>query len=197
MVPVARPREFDPEKVLNQAMRVFWEQGYRATSLDDLMGATKLNKQSLYCAFGNKRSLFLKALELYRNQKLPAVRRKLEEFSSPFEAVEAVVRSAADREAKGDCPLGCLMTNTALELGLTDSEIAGEVKKMLRGFDGILNGVIRKGQEKGEITRRFESGVIAQSLGNTLNGIGVLEKTGASRRQVKAIVDMAIEAIRA
>jgi TetR/AcrR family transcriptional repressor of nem operon len=194
---MARPREFDIEKALTQAMLVFWEQSYLATSMEDLMKATGLNKQSLYCAFGNKHSLFVKALRLYRRQDLPEIQKILNQTNSPLEVIEAILRYAVDRAAVQDCPQGCLMANTALEFGSNDPEVANEVKKMRRVFEKLLAGVIHKGQQRGEITSRFDSEVIAQSLWNTLSGIRILEKTGASKKQIHAIVDMALDAIKA
>jgi TetR/AcrR family transcriptional regulator, transcriptional repressor for nem operon len=161
---MARPREFDLEKALDQAMRTFWEHGYQGTSMSDLMKASHVQKQSLYCAFGDKHSLFVKCLELYRNQVVSQVK--------------------------------AIVEKTALELGLKDPEAAMEVRRMLQGLERVLEGVIKKGQTNGEISTRFDSELIAKNLVNTLNGIRVLERTGASARQLRMIVDMALDAIK-
>lgn len=194
---MARPREFDVDAVLDRAMRLFWERGYQATSLDDLLEATGLSKQSLYNAFGGKRELFLKALDLYRCQRLPALRELLAGSGRARALVERAVREAAERKDPRECPLGCLMANTALELGSHDPEIAAEVRKMMLGYEKILSETIARGQREGEITTRHTSSVIAQSLRNTLDGVAILQKAGASSQRIRAVVDMALDSIRA
>src|SRR5215470_19573775 len=117
---MARPRQFDTDKALDRTMRVFWEHGYHATSVEDLMKAAGVQKQSLYGAFGDKRSLFLKCLNLYSKQILFEVQRMLNETDSAFEGIERVMRFACQASDSKTCPSGCLMANTALELGLND-----------------------------------------------------------------------------
>ena len=193
---MARPREFDADKALGRTMRVFWRQGYRASSVADLMKAAGVQKQSLYGAFGDKRLLFLKSLELYRNQVLSEIQGLLREADSPFEGIARVMHYASQPPGARNSPSGCLMANTALELGLSDPDVAGEVKKLFRSTERALTAAVEKGQERGEITTRFEAAAIAQSLANTINGIRILQNTGASERHVKTVVEMALAAIK-
>lgn len=190
---MARPREFDADKALSQTMRVFWKQGYRASTFADLMKAADVQKQSLYGAFGDKRALFLKSLELYRNRVLAEIQRLLREADSPFGGIARVMRFASQPPANS--PPGCLMANTALELGLSDPDVAVEVKKLFRSTERILTAAVKEGQERGEITTRFDGGAIAESLANTINGIRILQNTGASDRHVKTVVELALAAI--
>ena len=194
---VARPREFDADKALSQTMRVFWERGYRASTFADLMKSAHVQKQSLYGAFGDKRSLFLKSLELYRNQVVSELRRLLREADSPFEGIARVMQYASQPPVAKNSPSGCLMANTALELGLSDPDVAVEVKKLFRSTERVLTAAVKKGQERGEIRARFAAAAIAQSLVNTINGIRILQNTGASDRHVKTVVEMALAAIEA
>src|SRR5215471_3117953 len=113
---MARPREFDADKALSQTMRVFWEQGYRASTFADLMKAADVQKQSLYGAFGNKRSLFLKSLEFYRNQVLSELQTLLREADSPFAGIARVMQYASQPAGARNSPPDCLMANTALKL---------------------------------------------------------------------------------
>lgn len=175
-------------------MRVFWEQGYRASTFADLMKAADVQKQSLYGAFGDKRSLFLKSLELYRELVLSEIQRLLREADSPFEGIARVMRYAS--QPPRNSPSGCLMANTALELGLSDPDVAVEVKRLFRRTERTLTAAVKKGQEQGEITTRFDAAAIAQSLANTINGIRILQNTGASDRHVKTVVETALAAIK-
>ena len=176
-------------------MRVFWERGYRASTFADLMKAANVQKQSLYGAFGDKRSLFLKSLELYRNLVLSEIQRLLREADSPFEGIARVMQYASQPPG-AKSPSGCLMANTALELGLSDPDVAVEVRKLFRSTERTLTAAVKKGQERGEITTRFDGVAIAQSLANTINGIRILQNTGASDRHVKTVVEMALAAIK-
>jgi TetR/AcrR family transcriptional repressor of nem operon len=194
---MARPREFDIDQALEQAMRVFWERGYQGTSIGDLMEAAAVQKQSLYCAFGDKHSFFVRSLQLYRTQVLATIKMIVHKTDSPIDAVGRVMRYAIEQAAAGKCPKGCLAANTALELGMRDPEAILEVRKMFRGIEKMLGETIKRGQEQGQIATRFQSGLIAQNLLNTLNGIRILEQTGASAERLNVIVDMAIATIEA
>jgi TetR/AcrR family transcriptional regulator, transcriptional repressor for nem operon len=192
---MARPRQFDTDKALGRTMRVFWEHGYHATSVQDLMKAAGVQKQSLYCAFGDKRSLFLKCLNLYTKQTLFEIQRMLNETDSALGGIERVMRLASQAPDSKNCPPGCLMANTALELGLKDPGVAEEIRRMFRGLEKMLAAAVRKAQAKGEISKNLDCVAIAQSLGNTLSGIRILEKTGASKQQVRRVVETALAAI--
>ena len=176
-------------------MRVFWEHGYHATSLQDLMKAAAVQKQSLYCAFGDKRSLFLKCLNLYSKQTLFAIQRMLNETDSALEGIERVMRFVAQSPESKNCPPGCLMANTALELGLNDPGVAEELRRMFRGVEKMLATAVKKAQSQGEISKTIDCVAIAQGLANTISGIRILEKTGASNRQVRTVLETALAAI--
>ena len=194
---MARPREFDVDEALGQVMRVFWDRGYQASTFADLTKAADVRKQSLYGALGDKRSLFLKSLSLYRNQMLSEARRMLSEADSPLEGISRLMRYAARPSGPKGGPTGCLMANTALELGLTDADVAAELKKMFRAMEDTLTAAVKKGQERGEITSRFDSAAIGRSLANTMNGLRILQNTGATSHHVKTVVEMALAAIEA
>ena len=193
---MARPREFDADEALDRTMRVFWEHGYQATSVQDLMKAAGIQKQSLYGAFGDKRSLFLKCLNLYTQQTLFQIQRMLNETDSALAGIERVMQFVTRSPDSENCPAGCLMANTALELGLSDPGVADEIRRMFRGTEKMLAAAVRKAQAQGQVSKNLNSVAIAQSLANTISGIRILEKTGASKQQVRTVVETALAAIR-
>ena len=152
---MARPREFDAAEALSQTMRVFWERGYRASTFADLMKAADVQKQSLYGAFGDKRSLFLKSLALYRNQVLSELQGLLREADSPFEGIARVMEYASQPAGAKNGPSGCVMANTALELGLSDPDVAVEVKTHRISLDGVLIELWQRAPEPIEIGEAF------------------------------------------
>jgi AcrR family transcriptional regulator len=176
-------------------MHVFWEHGYHATSVQDLMKAAGIQKQSLYCAFGDKRSLFLKCLKLYTKQTLFEIQRMLNETDSALEGIERVLRFASQAPGSKNYPPGCLMANTALELGLDDPGVAEEIRRMFRGVEKMLATAVRKAQAQGEIRKNLDCVAVGQSLSNTISGIRILEKTGASKQQVRMVVEAALAAV--
>jgi TetR/AcrR family transcriptional repressor of nem operon len=176
-------------------MRVFWEHGYHATSVQDLMKAAGIQKQSLYCAFGDKRSLFLKCLSLYSKQTLLEIQRMLNETDSAVEGIERVMRFVSQAPESKTCPPGCLMANTALELGLNDPGVAEEIRSMFRRVEKMLAEAVRKAQVQGEISKKLDCVAFGQALSNTISGIRILEKTGASKQQVRKVLETALAAI--
>jgi TetR/AcrR family transcriptional regulator, transcriptional repressor for nem operon len=192
---MARPREFDADKALDRTMRVFWEHGYQATSVQKLMKAAGVQKQSLYCAFGDKRSLFLKCLNLYSTQTLFAIQRMLNETDSAVDGIERVMRFVAQSPESKNCPPGCLMANTALELGLNDQGVAEEIRRMFRSTEKMLAAAVKKAQAQGQISKNLDCVAVGQALSNTISGIRILEKTGASKQQVRKVLETALVAI--
>jgi TetR/AcrR family transcriptional regulator, transcriptional repressor for nem operon len=192
---MARPRQFDAEKALEKTMRVFWEHGYHATSVRDLMKAAGVQKQSLYCAFGDKRSLFLKCLNLYTKQTLSEVQRMLNETDSALQGIERVLHFVSQPTDSKNCPPGCLMANTALELGLNDPGVAEEIRSMFRGVEKMLAAAVKNAQAQGEISKDLDCNAVGQGLANTISGIRILEKTGASKQQVKTVLETALAAL--
>ncbi|WP_082673128.1 TetR/AcrR family transcriptional regulator [Paenibacillus senegalimassiliensis] len=193
-IKMSRPREFDYDKVLNQLMLVFWLKGYKGTSLADLVEVSKLKKQSIYGAYGDKHAVFIKALRLYRMQAMDSIQTLLNQEKSAIKTLE-LWRANLLESGLNDCPKGCLIVNMALELGEEDPEAKIEIDALFEDSERLLEEVIRRGQENSEITSQFPAKVIAQSLATTQHGIRVLEKTGASPDKIKMILDYSIKSI--
>jgi TetR/AcrR family transcriptional regulator, transcriptional repressor for nem operon len=123
---MARPREFDEETVLDAAMRCFWDRGYQATSVRDLVDKTGITGASLYNAFGDKRALYRKALDRYVDRSIADRLQRCAKLA-PRKAIgaflaEILKRSLGDREHKG-----CLLVNAAVEVALHDPEFQEEI----------------------------------------------------------------------
>lgn len=184
---MSRPREFDVDRALQQSMEVFWEKGFKSTSYEDLTRTTQVKKQSLYCVFKDKRELFLKALALYRERSIAMLEEVASREASPLEKLEAICGSMLYQKDE-TLRRGCLMVNSALEFGDDDREVYREVTLMSDQVKGILEKIIRDGQKQGFITVRESSKELAAYLNNVLVGAKVMEKSGASREQVAAVL---------
>src|SRR5215213_10309770 len=128
---MARPREFDPEVVLEEVMRVFWAKGYNATSLDDLCEATQLNRSSLYAAFGDKHALFLRTIDRYGDGAVARVSAALSRPVPVKEAIGGFFARMVDEIVAGPGRIGCFIGNSAAEAARDDPAVAKRVRQNL------------------------------------------------------------------
>jgi len=182
---MSRPREFDVDRVLHQSMEVFWSKGFKSTSYEDLTRMTGVKKQSLYCVFHDKRALFLKALAHYREHSISLLKELEEQNISPLEKLESLRRSLLNDEVV--CR-GCLMVNSSLEFGKEDELVTREIELMFLEAEQVLEKIISSGQQQQLITSRFSSKELAAYLNNAISGARVLEKSGADREQIEAVL---------
>ncbi|MGF7036348.1 AcrR family transcriptional regulator [Paenibacillus mucilaginosus] len=184
---MSRPREFNIECALQQCMEVFWTKGFKATSFEDLTRRTQVKKQSLYCAFDDKRALFLKTLALYREQHAAKMEQFVSQEGSPLQKLEKIRDATFPPSAEGSCR-GCFMVNSALEFGTSDEEVTRQVEIMFRELERMIEQLIRSGQEQQMITNRHTAEALAAHLTNSLLGARMMEKSGASRERIEAVL---------
>ncbi len=191
-----RPREFDPDTVLNQAMLRFWERGYRATSVEDLVKATGVNPGSLYGAFpGGKRTLFLKSLERYSKLVVP---QKLGPLDGPDASVaeirgyfDGLIEDLLSPEGRQ----GCLLVNSAIEDAAQDDEVAAVVRGHLARLEGCVARALRNAIRRGEVRPALDPVGAAKLLVATGQGLMVVGKANPDRAVLLAIVDNAFAGI--
>lgn len=182
---MSRPREFDVDDVLHQCMELFWEKGFKSTSYEDLTRSTGVKKQSLYCVFNDKRSLFLKSLTHYRRYSIGVLEELDAEDKSPLSKLEALLDSLLSDEMMSR---GCLMVNTSMEFGTEDAQISREVELLFVESVQIIERIIRSGQEQQLITRRYTSQELAAYLNNAILGARTLGRSGVAPEQIKAVL---------
>jgi TetR/AcrR family transcriptional repressor of nem operon len=150
---MARPREFDEEQALRNAMEVFWSKGLGATSLTDLTDAMGLSRSSLYAAFGDKETLFARALDLYMADISAERVRILRDAATVREGLrdyfEHHIRVALDPRT----PPGCLFVNTALEMNALPPHLAGVLGSRAKIGETAVRSLLERGQATGEIPR--------------------------------------------
>lgn len=173
---MARPREFDEEEVLEKALGVFRARGFEGATLCELERATGLGRGSLYGAFGDKRSLFQKALTRYRET---AMEKRLADLEAPgagraaiLALFEGLARDAvADRERKG-----CLVTNCSIELSDRDPEVAREAARCFDRFERAFAKALAQAQGRGELAIGLEPARLARFLVVCMEGMLVLAR---------------------
>jgi TetR/AcrR family transcriptional repressor of nem operon len=191
---MARPREFDEDEALERAMRMFWRQGFEATSVEDLVGETGLNRGSLYAAFGDKQALYLKALARYRTQRREQVSECLLQAPSVQEAFRRLFLSFVEiPEAQRGC--GCLLVNAAMERAPHDPETARLVSDNLRGLEESFLRALERGQDAGELPRGRELRPLARYLVAALQGLIVLAKARSDRRTLRDAAEVSLSVL--
>ena len=190
-----RPREFDIDEAICNAVEVFQTHGYAGTSLVDLIGGTGLTRGSLYKAFKDKRTLFLAALDRYMTTATDSLRADLG-TGSPGVALRRALTQIARASARKMGRRGCLVVASATELGSKDKQIRQEIGRGFARLQSLLEDAIRRGQATGEIHSRHDPAVLSRFLLCTIEGMGVLGKTGRTAKEMTEIVDIALEALK-
>lgn len=188
-------KDFDVDEAVDDAMKVFWAKGYEATSISDLTGAMKINKGSLYNAFGSKKALFIRALLKYDRDTRQRAFRDLEAMDDPIQAIEAffdglIAESKADTDRKG-----CLLVNTALELPNHDDDIGDMVRATLKDFEQFFERMVTLAKARGEAPSDLDSGDAARSLIAQAFGLRVLSRGAFSIASLEAIRTQAIRLV--
>lgn len=182
---MARSKEFDENVVLQKAMRLFWEQGYEKTSMNDLVEHMGIHRRSLYDTFGDKHTLFLRAIDYYQELIKREIQTKIAHTKTSKQAIQLVFESVI--EGYSDSPRGCLMVNSATEMALYDKEVEERVEKSFVEAEEMLIDIVRKGQETGEFSCDYEPEILGEILQNSLLGIRVLLRTTESKEKMYRI----------
>ena len=184
-------KQFDEQTALGNALQTFWSAGYEATSIQDLVDCTGVNRGSLYATYGDKRSIFLASLKMYDEQR----QRMLADFEEkypPKDAIRKVFQAFTIAISPEGGNRGCFLTNTALELADNDAEVRSIVATAQRDVEDFLCRMIRKGRKAGDISLRVKPAETARGLLASLMGILVLVRSRPDARLLRSIVDEAI-----
>ncbi len=192
---MARPKEFDTQEVLDQALQVFWSKGYEASSLTDLLGAMGLSKSSFYETFGSKHELYLAALDRYRDTEGASLIALLEGPTPARAAIETAFGHLIEAaKAKGE-KRGCFLNNCATELGAHDPQAAGRVAQGMARIEQAFARAVARGQTAGEIASERGAEELGRYLYCILLGLTVMAKAGRDARAMEDVVRFALEAL--
>jgi AcrR family transcriptional regulator len=189
-----RPPKYDPDEALDNAIRVFWAKGLTAASLDDLSDAMNMNRPSIYNAFGDKESIYRKAMARFVDQLGEQLESIL--FSEPSlnKAMKLFYSSALDMYFSGDEPLGCFVTCTATVEAARYPEIKKDLKLVIDRVDSAIERRLLKAQEEGHWPQDKEPKNVAKLLHATLQSVAVRARSGEPRaslnRMCSSTVDM-------
>ena len=192
---MVRPRSFERETVLSKAMEVFWEKGYEATSMQDLVEAMGIHRGSLYGTFKDKRHLFLEAIAHYN---MAVIRKAIAHLQAPGAsrpAIEQHLLTFANGAAEKNQQRGCLVTNAIMELATHDPEVAASLLRSLQSVEDAFYRALGRAQDKGEIAPDKDIRALSQYLTSNLQGLRVMAKVNPDRAALQQIAQVALQAL--
>ncbi|MBX3447748.1 MAG: TetR/AcrR family transcriptional regulator [Parvibaculaceae bacterium] len=178
-------------------METFWAAGFTGTSLDDLAAATGMNRPSLYAAFGDKKSIYLKSLDLYTESLREALRGIIQADVALADGLAAFYRGGIELYMSGEKgPRGCFVSCTAPAEAAVDDDIKAALSGVLGEIDRGLELLYRQAQKRGEISREADAAALARLAGAVLHSLALRARAGASRAELQAIALEAAKTIR-
>lgn len=189
-----RPKSYDPDRALWAATEQFWAGGYAATSLDALAASTGMNRPSLYAAFGDKKALYLKALDRFTAEMRKAMSRDLFGNNDVAAALTQFYKGALDFYLTGpDGPRGCFAVCTATAEAANDADIRISLETILKEIDEGIDTRLKQAQNLGQIDAEADTGALAQLAAATLHSLAIRARAGTPR---KALETLALQAVR-
>jgi TetR/AcrR family transcriptional repressor of nem operon len=193
---MGRLKQFNPDVTLDVAVDTFWQQGFEGTPVQDLCRAMGLNPGSLYGTYGDKRALFLAALDRYIETVSRQAIERIGRETSGMTAIRAYFAHLIDAIVDGKRRWGCLITNSAVELGARDPAIKAKVALHFARLETAFGSALARAQAAGELADSV--GVDAAGfLVCVVQGVNVLAKTKPTRQQLEHVVEMALRALTA
>ena len=192
-LPRGRPRSFDMEAAVERAMDVFWSRGYHATALPDLLRATKLSRGSLYAAFGDKHSLFLRALDRYIADALTRMDVELAPRKEPVAGLRTYLAGYVERASGANGRRGCLLVATAMELAGQDAEVGRRVASFFKTMEARVADALSRAQAAGRLADGVEPASAARILVCFVWGLRVVAKTAQTRITWQATADALLD----
>ena len=195
-----RSKEFDPDDVLQEALKTFWQQGFEGTNMPDLLGSMGVGRASFYNAFGSKREVFLQILDLYFETVRAHLEGLVSEVRDPRDAValliDGILDVAKSPQANATGWRGCLIGNTALELGAGDEEIVARLKIGVEILRTLFRKAISLPSSAGVRRSKHEIDQLALQLVANVQGLLVLAKSGLSDADIKSARSAMLATIR-
>ncbi len=191
-----RPRAYDQEAALDSILEVFWRAGYSASSLEDICEAAGMNRPSVYAAFGDKRALFLRAIDRYRDMSRVQMREAFAHDAPVREVLMEIYGRALDMYYSGhDTPLGCFMVGAVINDAVGDVEIRNALAAGLKQFDGAFTRRIMKAQDDGEISKARDAALLGKMASSTLYYLATRSRAGEERAVLEAFAHGAVDLI--
>ncbi|MEC0128324.1 TetR/AcrR family transcriptional regulator [Paenibacillus pabuli] len=188
---MARSKEFEDNEVLEKAMKLFWEQGYEKTSISDLVEHMGIHRRSLYDTFGDKHTLFLKALDRFHDKLCDGLVGEVKRSKTATEALQLIFSSVIC--SVDDSPSGCMMVNSAVELAMRDADVDLKTTELFALSEQLFKDIIQWGQQSGEFSAEYSAEDQAEHLHAVYVGIRVMTRTSIRKEKLQHMADVSIK----
>lgn len=193
---MARPVEFDEQKVLTNAMEQFWKEGYEASSVQKLLDCTGINRGTLYNSFGDKDTFFKSCVDQYNKLMAAQIAATLKNSDlKPWDAVVAYADETLVRVSNKHRSMGCLLVNSVCESINYDKEMKKVIRASLASIRKPLLARMKEAHKKGSIKKGISAEFATDVLMNALHGVRVNARDGKSASQLKELVKFAISSL--
>lgn len=191
---MARIKEFDPTEKLEKARDLFWEKGYHATSMQDLVGQMEINRGSMYDTYGDKHKLFMESLQSYALETYSEYKKAALGQKSPFKAIGQIVKKALERSF--DEGKVCMVVKSSFEMARLDAEIRELLKQLTNALISIFEDLILKAQKAGEIDEKKNARQAAQFIAGSFAGLWHMQSLYDDRSMVEHMAKNIIGSLR-
>jgi AcrR family transcriptional regulator len=190
-----RPRTFDPDVALRQALDLFWERGYEGTSLAGLAEAMGIASASIYACFGSKEELFRKVMALYGRTSGEPPRRALREGPTARAAIHAMLRATADEITRPDAPHYCMLVLAAPTGTVENHEVREFLADRRRDQFATIEDRLARGVTDGDLAAPPAGlGALARYYTTVVQGLSVQARDGATRAELETVITCAMAA---
>jgi len=192
---MARHKEFDRDKALHKAMEVFWSRGYSAASIEDLVRHMRINRQSLYDTFGDKHSLYLLALDRYREVEGRRMFELLERPGSVKRSLRQLFEGAVEKALCDEQHRGCFMGNAMSELSGRCKETAARTCSNMESMHEALYRALLRGKREGELKGVRDPRAVARFLFSSVQGLLLMAKATQDRKALNDVVKVTLSVL--
>jgi AcrR family transcriptional regulator len=186
-----RPLSFDRDAALNKAMLLFWRSGYEATSLNDLTAALGITAPSIYAAFGDKKRLFLEAVDRYLSGPVTS-ETIIKQAATARDAARGLLEASVIGFTGDDTPPGCLLASSAISCSASAADVQASLAQRRRQIEGWLRDKIDVAIKAGELTPSASADALAGHIMAVIQGLSTLARDGADREKLSAIANAAM-----
>lgn len=192
---MARKKEFDPDIALDKAMTLFWQKGYTATSVQNLVDHLGIRPRSLYDTFTSKHDLFIAALGRYRAMRAEQTSTVRESLSSPITIIRKMFEGFATEAVTDRDRKGCFFVNSAVELAGQDKIVALKSKETYQNMEFVFQSLLEQAQQADEISADKDIKGLAQYLTNTMFGIRVMAKMNPDKEVLANVIKFTLSSL--
>ncbi len=194
---MARHKEFDVDDALHHALDVFWQRGYDATSVGDLVDAMGIQRASIYGTFGDKHSLYLRALNAYQVRAMAGLEQQLLGAERAIAALRDFVLGAAETAAGRQGKRGCFCVNANVEMAPHDDAVREQLRDHGDRLEQLLAKTLDRAKAQGDLPANADCKQLASFVFATVIGINVLGKQRAGKERLLAVANQALAALAA